>query len=90
MLKASAAYVMPADQLFSPSTAGRPSAGLMLSVGNRTLFALAVGLLYQLARRLRFPLVWVTLVSYPGPGLSTPFSSTPPWRSFSQSRATSP
>ena len=66
MWKASAAYVMPADQLFSPLYSGSPFGSLMLSVGNRTLFALAVGLLYQLARRLRFPLVWVTLVSYLG------------------------
>ena len=66
MWKASAAYVMPADQLFSPLYSGSPFGSLMLSVGSRTLFALAVGLLYQLARRLRFPLVWVTLVSYLG------------------------
>lgn len=55
MWKASAAYVMPADQLFSPLYSGSPFGSLMLSVGSRTLFALAVGLLYQLARRLRSP-----------------------------------
>lgn len=66
MWKASAEYVMPADQLFSPFFSGAPFGSLMLSVGSRTLFALAVGLLYRLARKTRFPWVGVGLVSYLG------------------------
>ena len=54
MWKASASYVMPADQLFSPMLSENPAGSLMLSVGSRVLFGLAIGLLYGLARRLRF------------------------------------
>ena len=38
MWKASANYVMPADQLFSPLFSGEPVGSLVLSVGSRVLF----------------------------------------------------
>ena len=63
MWKASASYVMPADQLFSPFLSGDPMGSLMLSVVSRVLFGLAAGLLYQAARRLRRPLWGIVLVS---------------------------
>ena len=53
MWKASANYVMEADHLFSPLFSGYPLGSIMLSVGSRTLFGLAAGLLYDLAKKLR-------------------------------------
>ena len=38
MWKASASYVMPADQLFSPLLSGNPMGSLLLSTGSRVLF----------------------------------------------------
>ena len=64
MWKASASYVMPADQLFSPMLSENPAGSLMLSVGSRVLFGLAIGLLYGLARRLRHPIWGIALVSF--------------------------
>ena len=55
MWKASASYVMAADQLFSPLFSGDPLGSLMLSVGSRTLFGLMVGLLFLAARHLPCP-----------------------------------
>ena len=64
MWKASASYVMATDQLFSPMLSGNPAGSLVLSVGSRMLFGLAVGLLYAAARRLRHPGWGIALVSY--------------------------
>lgn len=66
MWKASAHYVMPTDQLFSPLLSGSPLGSVVMSVGSRMLFGLIVGLLYFAVRRLRFPWVWTGLVSYLG------------------------
>ena len=66
MWKASASYVLPADQLFSPVLSGHPLASLFLSVGSRVLFGLLIGLLYAWARRMRHPYFWMGLVSYLG------------------------
>ena len=66
MWKASASYVMPGDQLFSPLLSGRPLESLLLSVGSRVLFGLLIGLLYAGVRRMRHPYFWIGLVSYLG------------------------
>ena len=66
MWKASASYVMPADQLFSPMFSGDPLGSLVLSVGSRALFGLVSGLLYAGARRLRPLTLWIGLVSFLG------------------------
>ena len=66
MWKASASYVMATDQLFSPLFSGNPIGSLILSVGSRMLFGLAIGLLYALARQLRHPGIWIGVVSYLG------------------------
>lgn len=66
MWKASASYVMKADQLFSPLLSGKPMESLFLSVGSRMLFGLAVGLLYAAARRQRHCDLWIGVVSYFG------------------------
>ena len=66
MWKASASYVMPADQLFSPMFSGDPLGSLVLSVGSRALFGLVSGLLYVGARRLRPLTLWIGLVSFLG------------------------
>ena len=57
MWKASAFYVGAGDMIFSPRQSGRPLESILLSVGSRALFGLISGLLYQLARRGRHPLV---------------------------------
>ena len=67
MWKASASYVMPADQLFSPFLSEAPFGSLMLSVGSRVVFGLAVGLLYAAVKRLRRPAWGITLVSFLAP-----------------------
>ena len=66
MWKASASYVMAADQLFSPLYSGNPLGSMVLSVGTRMLFGLTAGLLYLPARRLRRPWVGVAAVSFLG------------------------
>jgi uncharacterized membrane protein len=55
MWKASANYVMPSDQLFSPFFSGNPFGSFMISTGARMLFGLAIGLLYTASRRSRHP-----------------------------------
>ena len=66
MWKASASYVMAADQLFSPLLSGSPVGSLLLSVGSRALFGLVSGLLYVAARRLRSTAVWIAVASFFG------------------------
>ena len=67
MFKASAGYVMPSDQLFSPFQSGYPVRSLLLSVGARTLFGLLIGLAYAAARKSRHPRVWAAVISALGP-----------------------
>ena len=67
MWKASASYVMPFDQLFSPLLSGYPVKSLLLSVGARALFGAVIGLCYLPARRSRQPALWVGAVSFLGP-----------------------
>ena len=64
MWKASASYVMPSDQMFSPLFSGDPLGSLVLSVGSRALFGLLSGLLYAGARRLRPLALGVGAVSF--------------------------
>ena len=66
MWKASASYVMPSDQLFSPLFSGNPLGSLLLSVGSRALFGLITGLLYAGAKRLRHSGIGVGLLSFFG------------------------
>lgn len=73
MWKASASYVLPTDQLFSPMLSGDPAGSLMLSVGTRMLFGLVAGLLYAAARRLRHPVWGIVLVSFLAPRLHSLF-----------------
>ena len=47
-------------------TGGKPFASILLSVGARTLFGLTVGLLYDLAKRSRYPLAGILLVTSVG------------------------
>lgn len=67
MWKASASYVMPVDQLFSPITSGHPLESILLSVGSRMLFGLVIGLLYLAARRIRYTGFLVCMISFFGP-----------------------
>ena len=65
--KASASYVMAGDRIFSPFMSGSPFKSLLLSIGVRALFGLAVGILYDLAkRRSRRPDLWVGVISFFG------------------------
>lgn len=66
MWKASAHYVMPADQLFSPILSGNPFGSFMLSTGSRMLFGLAIGILYSLSRNSRHPRLFGAIVSFFG------------------------
>ena len=66
MWKASASYVVAADQLLSPFFSGNPLGSLVLSVIARMLFGLVVGLFYAFARRLRRPALGMGIVSYLG------------------------
>ena len=51
LYKASAAYVLPADQIFSPFRSGEPLSSVILSVGTRAAFALIIGLLFAAAAK---------------------------------------
>lgn len=51
MFKATATYIMPFDAVFSPFVSGAPLNSVLLAVGARVLFALAVGLLFNLAKK---------------------------------------
>ena len=64
MWKASASYVLPTDQLFSPMLSTNPIGSVLLSVGSRVLFGLVIGLLYLAVRQLWHPVWGIALVSY--------------------------
>lgn len=66
MWKASASYVMAADQLFSPFYSDNFMGSILLSVGSRMLFGFVTGLLYVAARRLKPGWLWVAVVSFFG------------------------
>lgn len=51
MYKASAAYVMTGDAIFSPFSSTNPFGSIMLSVGSRVLFGLMMGILFKLAKK---------------------------------------
>lgn len=62
--KASASYVLPADQIFSPFLSGDPIGSLFVSLGSRILFGFLVGILYRVAKRARrYVGLWIGLVS---------------------------
>ncbi len=63
MWKASAFYVEGGDVFFSPVMSGKPVQSILLSVGARSLFGFAAGLLYQAAKRSRHPLAGIILVT---------------------------
>lgn len=71
MWKASAFYVGAGDAVFSPVMSGKPVESIILSVGMRTMFGLLIGLLYQRARKFRYPLVSIILVTSLGRTLHT-------------------
>lgn len=79
MWKASASYVMPMDQLFSPFLSGHPAESILLSVGARALFGLLVGLLYLAVRLLPHPGLGVALVSFLGRSLHSLLVYTALW-----------
>lgn len=58
MYKASAFYVMPADQIFSPFFSNFPLGSLLLSVGTRTLFGFFTGICFSLARKIKGYYIW--------------------------------
>ncbi len=66
MWKAGANYVQPVDQLFSPFMSGYPIESLILSIGSRMLFGLLIGVLFFLAKRIRFTWLWVCMVAFFG------------------------
>ena len=71
MWKASAFYVEAGDAVFSPVLSGSPVASFLLSVGSRTLFGFITGFLYQLARKGRYPLAGVIVVTTVGRTIHT-------------------
>lgn len=64
MYKASALYVMPADKIFSPFQSSNPFGSLMLSVGSRVLFGLAIGLAFKIARNKKYERLWNMILAF--------------------------
>ena len=81
MWKAGAGYVSSFDRLFSPLS-GYPFGSIMLSVGARMLFGLAVGLLYAAARKPKRAGIWICLVSYFGSVVNSFFVYSALWLFF--------
>lgn len=69
MYKASANYVMPSDQIFSPIHSNDPLGSFLLSVGARALFGLVVGLLFALAKRSKYFTAWRLFLAFVAPKL---------------------
>lgn len=67
MYKASAAYVMPADAIFSPLYSGSPVNSILLGVGTRMLFGLLVGIAFATARKSRHYRIWAGALSAVAP-----------------------
>lgn len=64
MYKASAFYVMPGDQIFSPFVSGAPVESFLLSVGTRTLFGLTAGLLLSWAGKRRHGAIFLGIAAF--------------------------
>ncbi len=69
MYKASAYYVLPFDQAFSPFLSASPVNSVILSVGVRTLFGFLIGLFFAFARKSRHNRIWTILVAAIAPKL---------------------
>ena len=69
MWKASAFYVGAGDAIFSPVMSGKPIQSILLSIGSRAFYGLAVGLLYQLAKKRKHPLGAIIFISTLGRSL---------------------
>mgnify|MGYP004508025619 FL=1 len=69
MYKASAAYVLTMDRIFSPFYSGAPFASFLLSVGTRAAFGFLIGLLFQAAKKGRPAWLWNSLVAMLAPFL---------------------
>lgn len=82
MWKASAHYIMPFDQLFSPIMSGHPFRSILLSVGSRALFGLLVGLFYHAARKSRYPGPLVGVISFFGPSVHSSLVYSALWVFF--------
>lgn len=57
--KATASYVQPTDQIFSPFLSGRPLASFLLAVGARVLFGFLIGLMFRAAKKSRHRKIWI-------------------------------
>ena len=57
--KATASYVQPTDQIFSPFLSGRPLASFLLAVGARVLFGFLIGLIFRAAKKSRHRKIWI-------------------------------
>lgn len=69
MYKASANYVMPSDQIFSPVHGSHPVESILLSIGTRVLFGALVGLAFAQARRAKHFTLWRVVISLLAPKL---------------------
>ena len=67
MYKASAAYVMSDDMIFSPFQTDQKFGSLMLSVGARVAFGILIGLVFMLVKRAKHPLGWKALAALIAP-----------------------
>lgn len=63
MFKASAAYVLSADAVFSPFLSGSAVNSFVLSIGTSVLFGLAVGMAFRFARKRKYGRIWIGVVS---------------------------
>lgn len=66
MWKATAFYIGAGDAIFSPFMSGRPVESFLLSVGSRMAFGFIIGFLYLIAKRTKYPLIGIVLVSTVG------------------------
>ena len=71
MWKASAFYVGEGNAIFSPAMSGKPVESILLSVGARALLGFLVGLMYDFARKSRYPKTGIVLVSTIGRSVHT-------------------
>lgn len=61
MYKSSAYYVMPSDMIFSPVLSGNPLGSIFVSLISRTVFGLAMGLIFFAAKKSRRTGFWETV-----------------------------
>ena len=66
MWKATAFYIGAGDAIFSPFMSGRPLERFPLRVGSRMVFGFIIGFLYLIAKRTKYPLIGIVLVSTVG------------------------